>query len=207
VLHPELRPLARHAGRHLWTHWASSRGRGLLARQQQLDYDLYLPDDILVKVDRASMAHSIEVRSPFLDYRVVEWAARLPRGALLSERAGKQPLRALGATLLPGSVASGAKRGFGIPLRDWFRHADGQRLARARLLGDDARRRGLWDVARVARVLDAHASRDGRDFGPLLWRLLVLEAWARWYLDARELAMEPPLLVDARVPAGLTSAR
>src|SRR6266545_1908122 len=78
-------------GMSVWTRWNESCGAHLLTRQQKLDFTHYLPDDVLVKVDRASMAHSIEVRSPFLDYRIVEYAARLPRGVMLSGKQGKMP--------------------------------------------------------------------------------------------------------------------
>jgi asparagine synthase (glutamine-hydrolysing) len=146
-----------------------------------LDYSLYLPDDILVKVDRASMAHSIEVRSPFLDYRLVEWAARLPRATLLNARMGKLPLRALGRRLLPKAVQQGAKRGFGVPLGEWFRRPSGISLVRERLLSAESRRLDFWEPYGVERILALHQSGRGRDFGLLLWRLLMLDAWARHY--------------------------
>jgi asparagine synthase (glutamine-hydrolysing) len=194
ILHPDLRVLARDAGRPLWERWMQSRGRCLLARQQSLDYALYLPDDILVKVDRASMAHSIEVRSPFLDYRLVEWAARLPRSPLLNAVMGKIPLRALGKRLLPMEVQNGTKRGFGVPVDAWFRRPAGQAFLRERLLSDEARRRRLWDLRGVGRIIAAHQTNRGRDFGPILWRLLMLDAWARHYLDGPNFLQGPPQL-------------
>ena len=181
--HPDLRELAQWAGRAVWERWDLSRGASLTARHQRLDYGIYLPDDVLVKVDRASMAHSIEVRSPFLDYRLVEWVARLPRAALLNAREGKLPLRALAAQLLPTAVERGVKRGFGVPLGDWFRQPAGIALVRERLLSSEARRLGFWDPQGVEQIVKLHQSPRGRDFGPLLWRLLMLEAWARHYLD------------------------
>jgi asparagine synthase (glutamine-hydrolysing) len=183
IAHPDLRPLLKSAGNVMWRRWAQSRGDALTARQQALDYALYLPDDILVKMDRASMAHSIEVRSPFLDYRVVEWAARLPRAKLLNSQEGKLPLRKLGEQLLPPSVNTGIKRGFGVPLDAWFRQPDGQSFARERLLSKQAQARGWWNVDAVAQLIAAHQSGRGRDFGALLWRLLFLDAWARQYGD------------------------
>jgi asparagine synthase (glutamine-hydrolysing) len=184
VLGSDLRAHAGDAGKALWQRWGTSRGKDILTRQQALDYSLYLPDDILVKMDRASMAHSIEVRSPFLDYRVVEWAARLPRAALLDTREGKLPLRALAKQLLPPQVERGRKRGFGIPLRAWFQQPTGQAFLRERLLSSEARTRGYWDLSGVKRVIEAHATDGGRDFGPLLWRLLMLDAWSRSYVDS-----------------------
>lgn len=186
AVHPDLRALAPRAGRALWERWGQSQGAPLTTRQQRLDYELYLPDDILVKVDRASMAHSIEVRSPFLDYRLVEWAARLPRATLLNAREGKLPLRALAARLLPKAVERGVKRGFGVPLGDWFRQPAGIALVRERLLSSGARQLGFWDPQGVERIVQQHQSPRGRDFGLLLWRLLMLEAWARHYLTGRD---------------------
>lgn len=201
VAHSDLRPLSAQAGRPLWERWGHSQGASLIRRLQRLDYEMYLPDDILVKVDRASMAHSIEVRSPFLDYRLVEWAARLPRAALLNSREGKLPLRALAARLLPKAVGRGVKRGFGVPLGDWFRQPAGIALVRERLLSSE-RRLDFWDRKGVERITDLHQSPHGRDFGPLLWRLLMLEAWARHYSDGTAFLAGPPHTdrFDTRTP-------
>lgn len=175
----------RAVGSPIWQRWAMAGGKGdaLLARQQRLDYSLYLPDDILVKMDRASMANSIEVRSPFLDYRLVEWAARLPRGLLIQDGAGKVPLRLLGKRLLPPAVQQARKRGFGVPLDSWFRDPKGLAFARSRLLSAEATRRGLWDRAGVETLLQAHQEQRGRSVGNWIWRLLMLDAWARHYVD------------------------
>ncbi|MCB0104395.1 MAG: asparagine synthase (glutamine-hydrolyzing), partial [Caldilineaceae bacterium] len=178
VVTPSLRAHLAQASREFQTRWAASRGYPLVTRQQQLDYDLYLPDDILVKMDRAAMAHSIEVRSPWLDYRLVEWAAQLPRSTLLDTTQGKLPLRALGRTLLPPSVQSGEKRGFGVPLVDWFRTPDGVALLRERLLSPEAQRRNLWQIPHVARLIEHHQSARGRSVTEMLWRLLMFDAWA-----------------------------
>lgn len=200
LLHADLRALAADAGRPLWATWSRSAGRPLLTRQQQLDYDLYLPEDILTKVDRTSMAHSIEVRSPFLDYRLVEWAARLPRAALLDAQRGKLPLRALAAKLLPPANVAARKRGFGVPLAAWFRADEGQAFLRDRLLSSVARQRGWWEVATVARLCESHRSGRGRDFSALLWRLLMLEAWANCYGERSTIFLKgPPAQREAAV--------
>ena len=164
IFSPELVERIPQSGQTLWSNWAKTRGQSLLARQQALDYALYLPGDILVKVDRASMAHSIEVRSPFLDHRVVTWAARLPRNALLRARQGKQPLRALARKLLPPSVAVGRKRGFGVPIEVWFRSSGGQHFLRERLLSPESLRRRWWKRDGVDAMIVRHASGCGRDF-------------------------------------------
>ena len=123
---------------------------------------------------------------------MVEWAAQLPRAALLNSQEGKLPLRALGRHLLPTSVHKGVKRGFGVPVASWFRRPAGLAFVRERLLSDQARHRGFWDLKGVERVIIAHQSNSGRDFGFWLWRLLVLDAWARYYVDGAGFLQGPP---------------
>ena len=183
VIHPDLKHYSKPAGDPIWRRWSQHKARNLTARQQALDFALYLPDDILTKVDRASMAHSIEVRSPFLDYRLVERVAKWPRNVLCNTKEGKLPLRKLGEKLLPVEVKQGVKRGFGVPLDEWFTALDGQAIVRERLLSSQARQRNLWDIGAVEKILEMHVSGKGRRYGELLWRLLFLDAWARQYLD------------------------
>ncbi len=186
IVHPDLRPSMRIASRPMWERWQRSSGAGVTARQQRLDYGLYLPDDVLVKVDRASMAHSIEVRSPFLDVRLVEWAARLPRSALLNRTHGKLPLRALAARLLPEAALQAPKRGFGVPLDDWFRSPAGRTMVQDRLLAPESRAIRYWSLPGVERILGLHGASRGRGFGLILWRLLMLDAWSRHYANASQ---------------------
>ncbi|MCX6044821.1 MAG: asparagine synthase (glutamine-hydrolyzing) [Chloroflexi bacterium] len=194
-----LQPYIAGAGFTLWQHWANSQGQQLTARQQMLDYSMYLPDDILVKMDRAAMAHSIEVRSPLLDYRLVEWAASLPRSVLLNDQFGKLPLRELGKTLLPAPVQKGHKRGFGVPLDSWFRQPTGQNFLRERLLSAEAKRRQLWNVDHVKALIDRHQTDTKRQYGEYLWRLLILDAWARYYLDEPRFLQGPPHMAARNV--------
>jgi asparagine synthase (glutamine-hydrolysing) len=184
VVPPPLRALATRAGRPVWDRWARSHGRSITDRQRALDYSLYLTDDVLVKVDRASMASSVEVRSPMLDYRIVERAATVPADSLFSDGGGKQPLRRLANEQLPSAVAAARKRGFGIPVDEWFGAESGQAFLRERLLDPDALQHGLWDPAGVEAVMRAHLRPGGRQFGTLLWRLTMLEAWSRNFLGA-----------------------
>ena len=186
-----LRPHLSRAGHSLWAKWHESRGEHLLTRQQKLDLSHYLPDDVLVKVDRASMAHSIEVRSPFLDYRVVEFAARLPRGVMVAGGQGKLPLRALASRWLPEDVAGSHKRGFNVPVDEWFTRLDGQRFALHRLLSQDALRRGWW-TERGVRLLLEGQRHTRRRFGGIIWRLLMLDAWARAYVDGARACLQTP---------------
>lgn len=182
VLHPRLHAHLHEAGNSLWRRWKGYKHDNLTARQQALDYDLYLPDDILVKMDRASMAHSIEVRSPFLDYRLVEWTARLSRTALLNKQEGKLPLRRLATRLLPPEVCKARKRGFGVPLDDWFRVPAGAAFVRERLLSPSALQREWWQAGAIEKMICLHVA-GRRQLGSWFWKLLVLDAWARHYHD------------------------
>jgi asparagine synthase (glutamine-hydrolysing) len=149
---------------------------------QLLDVATYLPGDLLPKADIASMAHSLELRSPFLDHRVVELGLSLPDRLKLRGREGKQALRRAFADLLPPEVAVRGKRGFGVPLAAWFR-GELRGLARELLLDDRARGRGWFRPDAVERLLDEHEG--GRaDHGHRLWTLAMLELWLRTHVEA-----------------------
>ena len=149
---------------------------------QLLDARTYLPDDLLVKADRASMATSLELRSPLLDHTVLELGVSLPDALKLDGRRGKAALRRAFAHLLPPELRERRKTGFGIPLGDWFR-GPLRDLAGDVLLGQRARTRGQLRPAAVERLLREHV-RGQRDHGHRLWCLLVLELWQRTWLDA-----------------------
>jgi asparagine synthase (glutamine-hydrolysing) len=152
-----------------------------LSGLQRLDLETYLPGDLLPKSDIASMAHSLELRSPLLDHRVVELGLALPDHLKRRGREGKIALRRAFADVLPPSVAQRGKSGFAIPLAAWFR-GELQPLARDLLLGEPARARGWFRAAAVERLLDDHAA--GRaDNGHRLWTLVMLELWQRAHVD------------------------
>jgi asparagine synthase (glutamine-hydrolysing) len=151
---------------------------------QLLDLATYLPGDLLFKADIASMAHSLELRSPFLDHEVVELGLALPESLKVRGRAGKIALRQTFAADLPPQVAERGKKGFGVPLGRWFR-ADLREAARDLLATD----RGWFRPDAVQRLQDEHES--GRaDHGHRLWCLLMLELWVREHV-------ETPVLVAA----------
>ena len=142
----------------------------------------YLPGDLLVKADLASMAHSLELRSPLLDWRVLELGVSLPERLQLSGRHGKAALRRAFAAELPQEVAGRSKKGFGVPISEWFRN-ELRPLAAELLLDARARQRGQIRPAAVKRLLDEHVS--GRvDHGHRLWCLVMLELWQRTWVDA-----------------------
>jgi asparagine synthase (glutamine-hydrolysing) len=153
-----------------------------VAGLQLLDARTYLPDDLLVKADRASMATSLELRSPLLDHTVLELGVSLPDGLKLDGRRGKAALRRAFAHLIPPELRERRKTGFGIPLGDWFR-GPLRDLAGDVLLGQRAHARGQLRPAAVEKLLDEHV-RGRRDHGHRLWCLLVLELWQRAWLDA-----------------------
>jgi asparagine synthase (glutamine-hydrolysing) len=145
---------------------------------QRLDVETYLPGDLLLKADLASMAHSLELRSPLLDHEVVELGLALPRSLKTQGRQGKVALRRAFAADLPADVASRGKTGFGVPLGRWFRE-DLRELAHEAMAAD----RGWFRPAEVRRLLDEHGS--GRaDHGHRLWCLLMLELWVRQHVEA-----------------------
>ena len=149
---------------------------------QLLDLETYLPGDLLPKADLTSMAHSLELRSPFLDHDVVELGLALPDRLKLRGRTGKIALRRAFARDLPAEITRRTKRGFGVPLARWFR-GELRPLAYDTLLDTRARQRDLFRPEAVQRLLDDHVA--GRaDHGHRLWCLLMLELWLRTHVEA-----------------------
>lgn len=153
--------------------------RSAIGRLIDLDWQTYLVDDINVKVDIAAMAHALEVRCPFLDTDVVEFAARLP-GKMLMRFQGKRLLRRAIKDLVPRPILTRRKRGFGLPLRRWMKH-DLAQMTRDLLLDKTARERGLFDPREVERILDSMDS--DRNAPDRAWTLLMLELWFREFID------------------------
>lgn len=153
-----------------------------LSRIQYLDYKTYLPGDILTKVDRASMAHSLEVRVPILDYQFVEWIASLPPGLKLHDGEGKHVFKKAMEPLLPNEILYRRKMGFAVPIGPWFRGPLRERL-RQSLLGEALRETGLFDMRYVERLVDEHQS-GLREHSAVLWSLLMFESFQRQVLRA-----------------------
>ena len=149
---------------------------------QYNDAMTYLPGDILTKVDIATMANSLEGRSPLLDHELVEWALRLPDRLGTNQSEGKLVLKALARKHLPASVIDRPKMGFGIPINDWFA-GELQPMARETLLSKRARDRGLFDPAAVERLISDHAA-SREVHGYRLWALLCLELWFEEVVNA-----------------------
>src|SRR5436190_9126929 len=171
-----------------------TEGAELLARLQDVDLGLYLVDDLLVKTDRASMAHSLEARVPFLDPVVTNFALSLPTRHKVRGLRKKVLLRKAVAPLLPPEIVHGRKRGFSIPAARWLR-GELEPFARATLSHETLRRQGFFLPETVGRLLDEHvAGREDRS--RQLWGLLGFTLWYE-----RHVEHEPPLLRSARMEA------
>ncbi len=145
------------------------------------DQSFYLPDCLMVKTDIASMANSLEVRCPFLDHELVEFAASIGSSRKRTNGAGKLILKSALAGLLPAPILSKPKSGFGVPLGKWLR-TDLADMLRGCLLDDRAVRRGLFRQNFVRTLIDEH-SRGKRDWSSRLWALLFFELWFRQFID------------------------
>jgi asparagine synthase (glutamine-hydrolysing) len=143
---------------------------------------MYLPQDCLVKMDIASMANSLEARSPFLDHRLVEFCASLPSAYKLRGRTSKWLLRRLMKDRLPPAILSRPKMGFGVPVGEWLR-GDLRPLLDDTILSQRAQHRGYFRPEAVRAIVDEHLARRA-DRTPHIWSLLMLELWFRTFIDA-----------------------
>jgi asparagine synthase (glutamine-hydrolysing) len=170
--------------------YAATAGAQPLARLQDVDRDIYLVDDLLVKTDRASMAHSLEVRVPFLDTAVTDLALAVPSSRHLLGWQRKRLLRRAVAPLLPKRILYGRKRGFSIPAAAWLR---GELLPFARdvLSSDAIRRQGLFRPDAVERLMTEHASGQA-DHSRQIWCLMTLGLWLERYGARREVPYPLP---------------
>jgi asparagine synthase (glutamine-hydrolysing) len=145
------------------------------------DLQFYLPDCLMVKVDVASMASSLEVRAPMLDHHFVEFASAIPSGLKRSGSEGKVILKRALRSLVPADTLDRPKKGFGVPLRRWFT-AELLDLTRGTLLDERAQRRGLFDAGFMTRLIADHVS-GRRDASARIWAFLWLELWFREFID------------------------
>ncbi len=164
------------------SHAANAGGIRGLPLIQYLDFKTYLPGDILTKVDRASMAHSLEVRVPILDHTFVEWVATLPAELKLVGREGKHVFKKALEPHLPHDILYRDKMGFGVPLASWFRGPLRDKV-RASLLHGTLVDAGLFDIDQVRRVVDEHQSGQWDHSAPI-WSLLMFEGFQRRVLSA-----------------------
>ena len=149
-------------------------------RMIRSDLAAYLPGDLLVKVDLATMANSLELRSPMLDVNVVEWGLSLPRKYKIKGFETKHILKDVARSLVPANLIDRPKMGFGIPRAEWLR--TGMReMVHDTLTDTTATQRGWFNPTEVKKVIDIHMA--GEDKDSLIWPMLILELWARTWLD------------------------
>ncbi|MFL6231239.1 MAG: asparagine synthase (glutamine-hydrolyzing) [Pyrinomonadaceae bacterium] len=170
-----------HAADFLSPWFARANGAGVVDAALLADTMTYLPNDLLVKVDIASMANSLEARAPFLDHHVIEFAASLPESLKLRGRTTKYLLKKVLRQLLPTENLDRRKQGFGVPIGHWFR-GEMQPFLRETLLSEKSLARGLFQPAAVRRLVEEHTT-GARDHAHRLWTLLMLELWFDRFID------------------------
>jgi asparagine synthase (glutamine-hydrolysing) len=171
--------LASSCTSRLFEHYFPTAGRDLLTSMQHADQKNYLPDDILVKVDRMSMQTSLEIRPPFLDHRIVEFGNRCRPDLKLHGGVGKHILKQAIRDYLPRETLDRPKMGFGIPIKHWFRQGL-EGFAEDMLLGPSSRSAAFLDRRVVSNLLRAN-QHGMRDLSRRIWSLVMLEQWCRSY--------------------------
>jgi asparagine synthase (glutamine-hydrolysing) len=203
---PALRPLVGSANplAAVERAWEALDGLDAVDRATATDVATYLPNDLLVKADITTMAHSLELRSPLLDHQLLEFAAALPVEMKMGGAAGKSILREAISDWLPPEITDRDKHGFVVPVGEWMR--SGLRpLVRELLLDREARERGLFDHREVRALLDEHDG--GRDRSSQLWPMLNLELWYRNWVDSGPAAAPARPAAQPRWAAALSIQR
>ena len=180
VFSPELLAEMSHDAEVSLVPYLSERQKHPVAALVEANMESYLPDDLLIKADRCSMAASLEARAPFLDHELAECVAGIPFNLKLKGSRTKHILKEAARGLLPDEIIERKKHGFGIPLGAWLRRD--MEPARELLLSRRARERGLLDTAVVERLIDEHEA-GRRDHNRQLWALLTLAEWHRQFVD------------------------
>jgi asparagine synthase (glutamine-hydrolysing) len=175
--------------RSVWRMFLDSRNVHWLSSLQYMDIKGYLPNDILTKVDRMSMAHSIEARVPLLDHKLVEFAATIPPELKLKGKTTKYIFKKAMEGILPLNILHRPKRGFAIPLAHWFR---GQLNSYVRdlLLSRSSLQRGLFRKSYIERLIEMNDR--GRSLDLQLWTLITFELWCRRFLDEGSICRSVP---------------
>jgi asparagine synthase (glutamine-hydrolysing) len=161
--------------------FARANGTGIVDATMLTDQMTYLPNDLLVKVDIASMANSLEARSPFLDHKLIEFAASLPENIKLQGFGTKSLLKKVAARLVPREVIYRPKMGFGVPMGKWFR-GEMKDFMRGVLLSEKSLKRGVVRPENIERYVKEHIAGE-YDHSFQLWTLLMLELWYQRFID------------------------
>src|ERR1051326_311621 len=154
------------------------------ARMTYLELKLRLPELLLMRVDKITMATSVEARVPFLDHNLIEYAISLPRELKVKGHSGKHILKQALESVLPADVLYKPKRGFGAPVREWFRGAKGEYLV-GQLMNSAIRERNFFDYSFIQRLADEH-KRETRDWSANLWCLLNLSLWYDHWIAGKD---------------------
>ena len=171
-----------HDSYDLMLSWfGEAKAATLLDQLLAVDTRSYLPDDLLVKVDRATMAHGLEARSPFLDHKLVEFAAALPDRLKVRAGMSKYLLKTAMRGVLPDRIIDRQKQGFGVPIDRWFRE-DCREFVRDTLLSSRSLARGYFKPERITELVDRHQEGAG-SYGYRLYALVMLELWHQAYQD------------------------
>ena len=169
------------SARFLEQWFAKSNGNGIVDATMFTDQQTYLPNDLLVKVDIATMANSLEARSPFLDHKVIEFAASLPENIKLRGTETKYLLKKVASKIVPREVLYRRKMGFGVPLTHWFR-GELKDFLRENLLSEKFSKRGIVKSEVVKKLVEEHINAE-RDHTFQIWTLLMLELWFQKFID------------------------
>lgn len=161
--------------------FAAANGSGVLDAAMLTDQMTYLPNDLLVKVDIATMANSLEARSPFLDHKVIEFAASLPESLKMRRLETKSLLKKVAARLVPREVIYRRKMGFGVPVGKWFRN-EMKDFVRDTLLSPTALSRGVVRPEVLTKYVNEHIA-GSRDHSFQIWTFLMLELWFQRFID------------------------
>ncbi len=162
------------------THYDQCQSDDPLSKIQYIDFNTYLPEDILTKVDRASMANSLEVRVPILDHEFVEQVAKIPSGLKIKGRTSKYILKEAAKHLLPKQILNRKKMGFCLPVGEWLT-TELKPLVNETILSKPFMERGFFNQDMVTQMWDQHVKGERNNFQPL-WTLLSFELWARKHL-------------------------
>lgn len=172
---------------YLKSFYRECDAKDFLAKTMYVDIKTYLPEDLLVKVDRASMAHSLEVRVPFLDHKLVEYAQNIPADLKIRGLNLKYLLKKSAKDVLPKKIVSRKKHGFGVPVGAWFKN-ELKSTAYDILTGRDSPSKKFFNKKEVEKILDEHC-RGRRDNGQRIWSLMFFDLWHRKYVNGEKIRL------------------
>jgi asparagine synthase (glutamine-hydrolysing) len=170
-----------HLQRSIDGYYSKVSGRDAVSRMLYVDTKTWLPEDLLVKADKMTMAAAIELRVPFLDHRLVELVASFPTHMKIRGGRGKYIMKRYAEKLLPRAIVHRPKRGFPVPLAQWLRGPVG-RMAKDVLFDNRTRQRGILNIPYLEELFRRHET-GSEDYSRNIWTLLVLETWMRTFID------------------------